>query len=117
MLISSSKPIVTGETTNVGKYFCIGGYGMRRLLLGIVCLVGILVGCTDQSNTDQTKDINELKEQIEQLSLEKDALLNTVEEERKALELAMNQQVNNDYSMILAKDIEKYPQTLYKKTI
>ena len=89
---------------------------MRRLLLGIVCLVGILVGCTDQSNTDQTKDINELKEQIEQLSLEKDALLNTVEEERKALELAMNQQVNNDYSMILAKDIEKYPQTLYKKT-
>lgn len=89
---------------------------MRRLLLGIVCLVGILVGCTYQSNADQTKDINKLKEQIEQLSLEKNALLNTVEEERKALELAMNQQVNSDYSMILAKDIEKYPQTLYKKT-
>ena len=89
---------------------------MRRLLLGIGCLVGILVGCTYQSNADQTKDINKLKEQIEQLSLEKNALLNTVEEERKALELAMNQQVNSDYSMILAKDIEKYPQTLYKKT-
>jgi len=90
---------------------------MRRLLLGIVCLVGALVGCTDQSNTDQTEDINELKEQIEQLSLEKDALLNTVEEERKTLELAMNQQVNSDYSMILEKEIEKYPQTLYKKTL
>jgi hypothetical protein len=81
---------------------------MWRLLLGIVCLVGILVGCTNQSDTDQT-----LKEQIEQLSLE----LNTVEEEKKALEeLAVNQQVNSDYSMMLAKDIEKYPQTLYKKT-
>lgn len=89
---------------------------MRRLLLGIVCLVGILVGCTDQSNRDQTKEINELKKQNEQISLERDALLNTIEEERKALELAMNQQVSNDYSMILAKDIEKYPQTLYKET-
>lgn len=89
---------------------------MRRPLLGIVCTVGILVGCTDQSNTDQTKDIDELKKQIEQLSLENNTLLDTVEEERKALELAMNEQVNSDYSMILAKEIEKYPQTLYKKT-
>lgn len=94
---------------------------MRKLLLGSVCLVGMLAGCTDQSNTDesnadQSKEINELKKQIEQLSLEKDALLNILEEERKALELAMNEQVNNDYSMILAKDIEKYPQTLYKTT-
>ena len=89
---------------------------MWRLLLGIVCIVGILVGCTKQSNIGQTKDINELNEKIEQLSLEKDALLNTVEEERKALELAMNQQLNNDYSMILAEDIGKYPQTLYKTT-
>ena len=84
---------------------------MRRFLLGIVCLVGILAGCTDQSNADQTK---ELKEQVEQLSLERDALLNTVEEKEKALELAINQQINRDYSMILAKEIEKYPQTLYK---
>ncbi len=88
---------------------------MRKLLLGIICLVGILAGCTNQSNKDQTKDMNELKKQIEQISLEKDALLNTLEEERKALEIAMNQQVNNDYSMILAKNVEKYPQTLYKK--
>ena len=88
---------------------------MRKFLLGIICLAGILAGCSDQSKKDQTKDMNELKKQIEQISLEKDALLNTLEEERKALELVMNQQVNNDYSMILAKDIEKYPQTLYKK--
>ncbi|MFJ7828505.1 hypothetical protein [Psychrobacillus sp. NPDC096623] len=88
---------------------------MRRLLLAILCLVGILAGCTAQSNTDQTKDINDLKKQIDQMSLENDTLLNTIEEERKALDLAMNQQVNNDYSMIPAKDIEKYPQTLYKK--
>ncbi|MFC5605125.1 hypothetical protein [Sporosarcina koreensis] len=94
---------------------------MRRLLLGIVCVAGILGGCTDrsnsdQSNTDQTKEINELKKRIEQISSEKEALVNTIEEEREALELAMNQQVNNDYSMIVAKDIEKYPKTLYKST-
>ncbi|MFS0688807.1 hypothetical protein AB1K89_06155 [Sporosarcina sp. 179-K 8C2 HS] len=91
---------------------------MRKLLLGSVCLVGILAGCTEKSNSnaDQTEEINELIKQIEQLSLEKEALLTTVEEEREALELAMNQQVNYDYSMIQAKDIEKYPQTLYKQT-
>lgn len=94
---------------------------MRRLLLGIVCVAGILGGCTDrsnsdQSNTDQTKEINELKKQIEQISTEKEALANKIEKEREALEQAMNQQVNNDYSVIPAKDIEKYPQTLYKST-
>lgn len=88
---------------------------MRRMLLGILCLVGILVGCTAPSNTDQTKDINDLKKQIDQITLEKDALLSTIEEERKALELAMNQEVNKDNSMILAKDIETYPQVLYKR--
>ncbi|WP_432360412.1 hypothetical protein [Sporosarcina sp. UB5] len=94
---------------------------MRKLLLGSVCLVGILVGCTNPSNADQsnangdlTEEINELKKQIEELSLERDALLHTVEEERKALELIMNEQVNDDYAMIVAKDIENYPQTLYK---
>lgn len=89
---------------------------MRKILLGGVCLVGILSGCTDQKNADQTNEINELKKQIEQIASEKEALANTIEEERKAFELEMNQQVNNDYSMILAKDIEKYPQTLYKTT-
>lgn len=83
--------------------------------------MGILAGCTDQSNADesnadQTKEINELKKQIEQISLEKDALINTLEEEKKALELDLNQYMNNDYSMIVAKDIEKYPQTLYNTT-
>lgn len=89
---------------------------MRKSLLGIVCLVGILVGCAAQANTDQTNDINDLKKKIEQISLENEALLKTLEEDRKALELAMNQQVNDDYSIISAIDIEKYPQTLYKKT-
>jgi hypothetical protein len=89
---------------------------MRRLLLGAVCSVGIISGCTDQSNAEQTKEMSELKKQIEQISLEKDVLVNTLEEEKKALEAAMNEQVNNDYSMIVAKDIEKYPQTLYKTT-
>lgn len=87
---------------------------MRRLLLGSVCLVGILSGCTDQTNADQTTEINELKKQIEQISSEKDSLINTLEKEKRALELDLNQQVSNDYSMIEAKDIEKYPQTLYK---
>ena len=85
---------------------------MRGLLVGIVCLIGILVGCTDQSDTDQANEINKLKKQLEQLSLEKDTLV----EEKNALELAMNEEVNKDYSMILAKDIEKYPVALYKTT-
>ncbi|MDW0118238.1 hypothetical protein QTL97_14995 [Sporosarcina thermotolerans] len=93
---------------------------MRKLLLGTICLTGILVGCTDQGkvdqvNTNQANEISKLKEQIEQISLEKDALLKIIEEERKAFELATNQQVSNAYSMIHAKAIEKYPQTLYKK--
>ncbi|MCG7343715.1 hypothetical protein MHZ92_06195 [Sporosarcina sp. ACRSL] len=94
---------------------------MRKLLLGSVCVVGLLSGCTDQSNanqetTDQAREINELKKQIEQISLEKDAVEKTLEEERIAFELAINEQVNNDYSMIVAKEIENYPQSLYKKT-
>ncbi|NME05914.1 hypothetical protein [Psychrobacillus sp. BL-248-WT-3] len=83
---------------------------MRGFLLGIVCLIGILVGCTDQSDTDQANEINKLKKQLEQLSLEKDNL----EEEKNTLELAMSEEANRDYSMILAKDIEKYPYALYK---
>lgn len=85
---------------------------MRGLLLVIVCLIGILVGCTDQSDSVQTQEINELKKQLEQLTEEKDNL----QEEKKELELAMNEEVNKDYSMILAKDIEKYPVALYKTT-
>ena len=93
---------------------------MRKLLLGSVCAVGLLSGCTDQSNAnketiDQAREINELKKQIEQISLEKDAVEKTLEEERIAFELAINEQVNNDYSMIVAKEIEKYPQSLYKE--
>lgn len=93
---------------------------MRRLLLGTVCVVSMLGGCADQStsiqsNNEQTKEINDLKKQIEEISAEKDELLTTLKEERETLELAMNQQVDNDdYSMIQAKDIDKYPQTLYK---
>jgi outer membrane murein-binding lipoprotein Lpp len=101
---------------------------MRKLLLGIALLVvaGILAGCTDQTNTDQTIEINELKNQNKQLSFENEALQNTVEEHREALEATNNtneespqestSNMNNDYSLILAKDIEKYPQALYKKT-
>lgn len=92
---------------------------MRKLLLGTICLTGILFGCTDQGkvdhvNTDHANEISELKKQIEKISLEKDALLKTIEEERKALEQAANQQVSYYNSIIHAKDIEKYPQTLYK---
>ena len=77
----------------------------------------------NQSNGDQTKDIEELKKQIEQISLENESLLKTIEEQKAALELVVTESSNetpinsnDDYAMILAKDIEKYPQTLYKKT-
>ncbi|MEH7123512.1 hypothetical protein V7127_09660 [Bacillus sp. JJ1773] len=84
---------------------------MKRYLPGIVILTaGILAGCTNQVNADPAKEINDLKKQIERLSIENEDLKNTVEEQKEALE------VNNDYSIILAKDIEKYPQSLYKET-
>lgn len=87
---------------------------MTKRLLGVVCLAGILAGCTNQS-TDQTEELNELKVQVEQLSLENQELIKTVAEERKGFDLALNEQVNHDYAMILSQAIEVYPQTLYKK--
>lgn len=72
---------------------------MRTFLLGTICIAGILSGCT-QLNTDQSKEINDLKKQMEQISLENEALI---------------KQANSDYSTISAINIEKYPQTLYKK--
>lgn len=96
---------------------------MRIHLLGIVCLVVILVGCTNESNGVQTEDIEELKKQIEQISMENESLLKTIDEQKAALELVVTETSvetpvysNDDYAMILAKDIEQYPQTLYKKT-
>ncbi|QED46906.1 hypothetical protein [Cytobacillus dafuensis] len=87
---------------------------MKRFLPGVVFLLaaGILASCTNQTNADPTKEITELKKQIEQLSSENDALKNTVEEQKKTLE----ETTNNDNSVIPAKDIEKYPQSLYKQT-
>ncbi|WP_339252327.1 hypothetical protein NSQ43_01120 [Sporosarcina sp. FSL W8-0480] len=100
---------------------------MRKLLLGTICVTSMLFGCTDQgkvdqvnenqANTDQANEISELKKQIEQITLEKDDLLKTIEEERKALEQAANQQVSYYNSIIHAKAIEKYPQTLYKTAV
>lgn len=87
---------------------------MRKFLLGAVCFAGILSGCT-QSNTDQTKEIHDLKKQVDQMSLENEALIKTIEDKREALEVVMNEQANSDYSTISAKNIEEYPQTLYKK--
>lgn len=87
---------------------------MKKSLLGLVCLVGILVGCTAPTNVNQTNELEELKKQIEDLSLERDTLLTTMEAQEEALELAIHQQEDNEYKTILAKDIVKYPQTLYK---
>ncbi|WP_186669110.1 hypothetical protein [Sporosarcina sp. BP05] len=89
---------------------------MRRLLPGLICTIVILVGCTAQSTTDQTQDINELKKQIEENSLEKEALLSTIKNQKEELELAKNEQVTSDSTTLLAKNIEKYPQTLYKSS-
>ena len=86
---------------------------MVKRLLGVVCLAGILAGCTDQ-NTD-TEEMNELKAQIEQLAFENQELIKTVEEERQALDLANQDEVNPDSAMILSQPIEVYPKTLYKK--
>ncbi|MFC5602009.1 hypothetical protein [Sporosarcina koreensis] len=96
---------------------------MRRLLPGIVCLAVILIGCSDQSNGDQTQEIEELNKQIQQISLENESLVKMIEEQKTALELVETDTSdetpmyhNDDYAMIPAKTIEKYPQTLYKKT-
>ena len=87
---------------------------MRTFLLGAICFAGILSGCS-QSNTDQTKEINDLKKQVDQMSQENETLRKTIADEREALEVAMNEQANSDYSTITAKNIEEYPYTLYKK--
>ncbi|MER1957229.1 MAG: hypothetical protein ABS942_07610 [Solibacillus sp.] len=87
---------------------------MTKRLLGIACLAGILAGCTNQ-NTDQTEEMNELKVQVEQLALENEELVKTVEEERQVFDLALNEQANRDYAMIVSQEIEAYPLTLYKQ--
>ncbi|MFE8698681.1 hypothetical protein ACFYKT_20520 [Cytobacillus sp. FJAT-53684] len=86
---------------------------MKRFLLSLVFLViaGILAGCTNQTSTSEASEINELNKQIEQLSLENEALQNTVEELRKELEAT----VNNEDAVIGAKEIENYPRSLYKE--
>lgn len=73
---------------------------------------GILTGCTDQVNSEQVNNINELKQQIKELTAENEALQNSVMEQREILE-----EMNAVNPIILAKDIETYPQSLYKKEI
>lgn len=100
---------------------------MKRLLVGIVFVVVILGGCTnkpkeEQSNADNSAEIADLKKQVEQLSSEKDALIQTMEEQKRAHESTEvatpsepQNDVNNDSGLIKASAIEKYPQTLYKE--
>ncbi|WNS76522.1 bZIP transcription factor [Bacillus sp. DTU_2020_1000418_1_SI_GHA_SEK_038] len=87
---------------------------MKRFLSSVVLFVvaGILSGCTNQANADEAKEFAELMKQVEQLSLENEALQSMVEEQRKELE----EMKGNDFSVILAKDIVEYPRSLYKET-
>ena len=73
---------------------------MRIHLLGIVCLVVTLVGCTNQSNGAQTEDIEELKKQIEQISMEKnESLLKTSRGTKRNARIGCNGIIesNTDY--------------------
>ncbi|MEZ7172072.1 hypothetical protein [Sporosarcina sp. OR05] len=96
---------------------------MKRLLLGTVCVAVILGGCIEKSNANQsnenhTEEIKELKKHIEQINLENEELLKTVEEQKKALEsteVEPPSDANNGSALIKATKIEKYPQTLYKE--
>lgn len=74
-------------------------------------MAGILAGCTNQTNADQDKEINGLMKRIEQLTMENKDLQKTVEEQKKSIEDMMN----NSSSVILQKDIESYPRSLYKE--
>lgn len=86
---------------------------MKKWLPGIACLIiiGTLAGCSTQTTGGGGNEIGELKRQIEQLSIENSALKNTIEEQRKEIELA----TSNDSSVFMAKDIDEYPRSLYKK--
>ncbi|WP_057760710.1 hypothetical protein [Cytobacillus praedii] len=86
---------------------------MKKLLPGIACLIisGTLAGCSTQTTRGEGNELGELKRQIEQLSIENSALQLKIEEQRKEME----QTNSNDGAVYSAKDIEEYPQTLYKK--
>ncbi|WP_313800377.1 hypothetical protein [Cytobacillus sp.] len=88
---------------------------MKKWLSGIACVIisGTLAGCSMQTTGGEGDEIGELKRQIEQLSIENSTLKNTVEEQRKEMELT----TSNDSSVFIAKAIEEYPRSLYKKRI
>ncbi|WOV87238.1 hypothetical protein QWT69_15485 [Sporosarcina oncorhynchi] len=96
---------------------------MKRFLLGVVCVAVILGGCTnkpdvEQSNANQTNEMDELKKEIKQLTLKNQTLEQTIEEQKRALEsteVETPSDANEEVVLIKASEIEKYPQTLYKE--
>lgn len=85
---------------------------MNRKLLGTIGLGLLLVGCTP---ADQEKEIEELKKQVEEFSLEKQGLIETIEDQKKELEFVVSQREGDGETIFQAKAVEAYPQTLYKE--
>lgn len=82
---------------------------MKKLIVSVFGLLLVLAGCANE-----TEEIKNLKNQIAQLTLEKDELLTTLEEERKTFERAGDELGDDNPAVILAQNIEEYPQSLYK---
>ncbi|WP_102273095.1 Rossmann-fold NAD(P)-binding domain-containing protein [Cytobacillus massiliigabonensis] len=86
---------------------------MKRYLLNIVFMViaGMVAGCTNQTAASKSSEVSELKKKNELLSHENKTLKNTVKEQEKALEEAT---LFGD-AIILTREIEKYPRSIYKE--
>ena len=97
--------------------------GMKKILMSAVVASVLLVGC---SNDDQTDEVNELKQQVEILTAENNDLLNALQEEQEAFKEALGKEEvddsvshepsSGDVSLFPTKEIDMYPETLLESS-
>lgn len=96
---------------------------MKKKLMGAVMASVLLVGC---SSDDQVEEVNELKQEVENLTAENNDLLNALREEREAFKDALGQgeaadggnsdSSSDDVTLFPARAIDEYPETLLKSS-
>lgn len=96
---------------------------MKKVLMSAVVASVLLVGC---SSDDQTEEVNELKQQVEIITAEKNDLLTALQEEREAFKEVLSKEEADDsasegpssgeVALFPAEEIDNYPQTLLKSS-